>query len=323
MNENNHQEYQNNNETPKPIKNAKKPLSPEEIKKRRLKRKIKLIAILTAIALAFILVITGIIALIVSLVNDEADSTEESYYTSETISIESIFGGIFGELSKEESDSIINSSSEETFEETTIEENISQESSEPVVEDNWYLILINEKNPINDDFQFPKKEMENELTSDGDAVIVDERIIPYLAQMLEDARNDGLTPVITSAYRTMEHQQRIMDDYISDYLYWGYSQEDAEAEAKKWVAIPGTSEHHSGLAVDISSVNSSIQDPYYIWSWLEDNAHKYGFILRYTEENQEITGVNPEPWHFRFVGIEDATEIYNNGLTLEEYLENK
>ena len=98
---------------------------------------------------------------------------------------------------------------------------------------------------------------------------------------------------------------------------------EAENIAKTWVAYPGTSEHQIGLAVDITSEDKIKQSPEVVWEWLKENSYKYGFILRYTEEKMELTGISPEPWHYRYVGKKAAKEIYEQGVCLEEYLENK
>ena len=86
------------------------------------------------------------------------------------------------------------------------------------------------------------------------------------------------------------------------------------------VAVPGTSEHQTGLAVDIASEDASAQVPDVVWRWLEKSAHRYGFIRRYPEGKSAITGISNEPWHFRYVGREAAEEIYRRGICLEEYL---
>ncbi|MBR2937492.1 MAG: M15 family metallopeptidase, partial [Oscillospiraceae bacterium] len=90
--------------------------------------------------------------------------------------------------------------------------------------------------------------------------------------------------------------------------------EEADAEVGRLVALPGTSGHQTGLAVDVGSTKEGHQ-------WLANNGWKYGFILRYPEGKEEITGLDYEPWHFRYVGKELAKEIYDSGLCLEEYLE--
>lgn len=300
------------NQPPKVAPPKKPKISPEERRKKRIKRKIKLYSLITALILVVVGIIWGIVALVTS-DSDDDNSNTESYISDETEAFteKSLEDELSAEASEEGSEeSEISQESSEISTENTSEE-ISQEEPEELP---WYLTLVNGKNPLPIGFECPLTEMENELMSDGRPAMVDERIVEYLQAMLSDARKEGLIPIITSSYRTYDDQQRIMDDYIATY---------GEEEAKKWVAVPGTSEHQVGLAVDISSGDYDNQDPYYIWSWLEEHSWKYGFILRYTSENQSITGVNPEPWHFRYVGIEDAEKITSQGLTLEEYVEKK
>ena len=95
-------------------------------------------------------------------------------------------------------------------------------------------------------------------------------------------------------------------------------EEEARAEALKLVAVPGTSEHQLGLALDI--ISETDEDDTATWQWLNENCWRYGFILRYPEEKIQITGITYEPWHFRYVGVEAAQEITEQGITLEEYL---
>ncbi|MBP3292640.1 MAG: M15 family metallopeptidase, partial [Clostridia bacterium] len=108
------------------------------------------------------------------------------------------------------------------------------------------------------------------------------------------------------------------------YLDKGYSQEEAEAEAGKWVAIPGTSEHQTGLAVDIVALSYQLldrgQEDTAEQKWLMENSYKYGYILRYPTDKSDITGIYYEPWHYRYVGKDVAKELYESGLCLEEYL---
>ena len=148
---------------------------------------------------------------------------------------------------------------------------------------------------------------------------VDERIYPYLQKMFDQARADGVYPIVASAYRTAEKQQSIMEEKIAEYQANGYSAEKAKTEAEKWVAIPGTSEHQLGLAVDINAdgVNSA---GYEVYDWLDKHAHEYGFIRRFPESKTDITGVANEPWHYRYVGKKVAAEIHDRGICLEEYL---
>lgn len=114
---------------------------------------------------------------------------------------------------------------------------------------------------------------------------------------------------------------------VSQWLNRGYSQAEAEAKAATVVARPGTSEHHVGLAADVlGSGYASLEESFEntpAFAWLKAHCAEYGFILRYPKEKEDITGVIYEPWHYRYVGVEAATEIMRRGITLEEYLEEK
>jgi D-alanyl-D-alanine carboxypeptidase len=145
---------------------------------------------------------------------------------------------------------------------------------------------------------------------------VDERIYDPLMEMLEAAKegNWDQLPMVVSGYRTQETQQQFFDDKVAEYRKEGNSQREAEELAKQWVSLPGYSEHQIGLAVDI---NGATYDLYF---WLQENSYKYGFIFRYPGDKTDSTGVAEEVWHYRYVGVEAATEMYEKGLCLEEYL---
>ena len=177
----------------------------------------------------------------------------------------------------------------------------------PLQEAAWNLRLINGDHPIPEGYEV-------ELTEVPGGEQVDARIYESLMDLLEAAEAEDLGPIVVAGYRTQETQQRIMDEKIAEYLEQGYSQEEAEARSKEWVAVPGYSEHQLGLAVDI---NGAVYD---IYPWLAEHSWEYGFILRYPEDKVEITGCQPEEWHFRYVGTEAAKEIYDRGICLEEYL---
>lgn len=136
-----------------------------------------------------------------------------------------------------------------------------------------------------------------------------------LETMYEDAKKEGLTLAVNSAYRSYEEQQKIYDEYFRIY---------DEVTAASLVAVPGTSEHQLGLSVDLTS-QSVIDGQYGVfgstpeYQWVIKNAHKYGFILRYPSDKIDITGIANEPWHYRYVGVKLATKLYEEGLTLEEY----
>lgn len=176
----------------------------------------------------------------------------------------------------------------------------------------WYLTLVNKWNPL------PEK-MDIEIVELSNGESVDKRIYPYLQEMFDDARAEGVYPIVRSGYRTRQEQEDIYYDRFKRYQEQGLSEEEARAETELWVAVPGTSEHELGLAVDINAdkVRSEGAE---VYTWLQDHAHLYGFINRYPLNKTEITGISNEPWHYRYVGVEAAAEIYEKGICLEEYL---
>ena len=177
----------------------------------------------------------------------------------------------------------------------------------------WNLILVNSSNYIPDDYEV-------ELTELSNGEKVDSRIYPELQGMFNAARAEGYGLFVAAGYRTQEKQQQLLDDKIVAYEKEGYSKSEAERLAKQWVAVPGTSEHQLGIAVDINAdTTKSSSDE--VYNWLAQNAYKYGFIKRYPSDKTEITGVINEPWHYRYVGKEAAQEIYSQGICLEEYIQ--
>lgn len=188
----------------------------------------------------------------------------------------------------------------------------------PTAADSWKLVLVNPWNPLPENHSIQTVTLKNGLQ-------VDERCYPDLQAMMDACRADGLSPVICSAYRTWEKQERLYQAEVERCLARGLSQDSAEAEAGKAVAIPGTSEHQLGLAVDIVDINNQhldeTQEGTEVQKWLMEHSWEYGFILRYPTGKSEITGIIYEPWHYRYVGREDAEQIHALGVCLEEYLE--
>ena len=182
----------------------------------------------------------------------------------------------------------------------------------------WNLILVNSDHPLPDGFSVPQ------LTQLRSNQFVDSRVYPALQQMMDDARAEGLEPLICSSYRDWETQIALYEAEVQDWLGKGYSQEAAEVEAAKWVARPGTSEHQTGLTVDIVDLSYQLLDEAQentpVQRWLMAHCAESGFILRYPTDKSALTGVGYEPWHYRYVGVEAAREIMENGLCLEEYL---
>lgn len=184
------------------------------------------------------------------------------------------------------------------------------ESTQPTLSDiDWNLVLVNHENAIPENYEINLVEVAGREK-------VDERIYDPLMEMLEAAKegNWDQLPMVVSGYRTQAKQQKLFDDKVAKYQNEGHSKSEAEEMAKQWVAVPGYSEHQIGLAVDI---NGATYDLYF---WLQKNSYKYGFIFRYPGYKTEITGVAEEVWHYRYVGVEAATEMYEKGLCLEEYL---
>lgn len=182
-------------------------------------------------------------------------------------------------------------------------------------EEEWCLTLVNKWNPMKTD----GSEIETVELANGQ--LVDKRIYPQLQSMFDAARENGVYPIVASGYRTQSKQEQLYKDKIAAYRAEGLSEEEAREEAERWVAIPGTSEHQLGLAVDINAdgIHSEGNE---VYDWLGKNAHKYGFINRYPSDKTKITGVANEPWHYRYVGVKAASAIYRKGICLEEYLEN-
>ncbi|MDE5599079.1 MAG: M15 family metallopeptidase [Lachnospiraceae bacterium] len=175
----------------------------------------------------------------------------------------------------------------------------------------WNLIVVNRWNEIPEDFSISLTELSNGQK-------VDSRIYPYLQEMFDEMRADGIYPIVREGYRTAEEQEEIFNEKVQVYMNEGYFRARAERLAKEWVALPGTSEHQLGIAVDINADKAhSANDE--VYEWLAENAYKYGFILRYPQGKEEITGTEYEPWHYRYVGVETAEEIFNNRICLEEY----
>lgn len=171
----------------------------------------------------------------------------------------------------------------------------------------WNLTLVNKWNPIPENYQINLVEIPGGET-------VDERIYEPLMEMLEAAEEKGLEPVVVSGYRTHKKQKELFDDKVKEYKRQGYSDDEAFKQANMWVSVPGYSEHQLGFAVDI---NGAFYD---VYLWLQENSYKYGFIFRYPGDKTDITGAAQEVWHYRYVGVEAATKMYEQGLCLEEYL---
>ncbi|RKM57276.1 D-alanyl-D-alanine carboxypeptidase family protein [Butyrivibrio sp. X503] len=180
----------------------------------------------------------------------------------------------------------------------------------------WNIILVNKQHPIPEDYEFP-------LGVISGSMRCDERIISPLLDMLRAASADGVSLIICSPYRDLDRQTMLFDNKIDRYMTGGMSYMEAYNLASQAVTVPGSSEHQIGLAIDIISDSYSNLDEGFgntsAGKWLHDNSYKYGFILRYPEGKEKITSIEYEPWHFRYVGVDAATIIYENDICLEEF----
>lgn len=187
----------------------------------------------------------------------------------------------------------------------------------PALDTGWALRLVNPWTEMPEGFVPP-------LTETEDGYLVDSRCAEALEAMLADCRAAGLSPVICSAYRTAERQQELYENKVQRVMAEGHGRTEAETLAAEVVALPGTSEHQLGLAVDLVDANymelDEAQEQTAVQQWLMAHCAEYGFILRYPTGKSEVTGIIYEPWHYRYVGTDTAREIMSSGLCLEEYL---
>lgn len=167
------------------------------------------------------------------------------------------------------------------------------------------FVLVNRWNPVPEAFEPDLVELEGFR-------VAAECAAPLKA-MMEGCRAAGHRCVINSAYRDISFQQMLWDNRYNSYISQGYSHQEATDLSAAIVLPPGTSEHHLGLAIDITGTDE-------MYRWLAEHAPEYGFILRYPKDKIQVTGVSYEPWHFRYVGMELAAELQSLGLTPEEYI---
>ena len=182
--------------------------------------------------------------------------------------------------------------------------------------DSWELRLVRYDQQLTADYV-------PELMSVDNDQLFDARAGMHLQKMLADARAAGYTTFICSGYRSYDTQYFLYWQHVDEYIASGMTQEEAEAATRVAVNYPGASEHQLGLAADVLEYQGQDMEPYIggsgLMLWLEEHCADYGFIVRYPEDKTEITGIEYEPWHLRFVGT-CAHFIMDNGLCLEEFL---
>ena len=187
--------------------------------------------------------------------------------------------------------------------------------------DSWEMRLVNKWNFISDE-QAPELVKISSTYAWANDKRFDARAIDAITNLCKAAHADGMDLYIISAYRTDATQTNLFNNQVNRELANNpsLSREEAEIEAATAVARPGTSEHQLGLAVDFNSVEEDFETTKE-FAWLSDHAHEYGFIMRYPKDKQDITAVIYEPWHYRYVGVENAKKIKESGLCLEEFIE--
>ena len=190
------------------------------------------------------------------------------------------------------------------------------------VNDDKYLILVNKTNTVDGKFTPETLVRVNDAHKE---IELSETAEKALEAMFTEMRREGFNNVfVTSAYRSYEYQSSLFNTYINNEMALGLSYEKAKQKVLTYSALPGTSEHHTGLAVDLMTDSMTELDESFadepVYPWLLENAWKFGFILRFPEDKTDITGYSFEPWHYRFVGRYHAYKIYSQNLCLEEYL---
>ncbi len=178
--------------------------------------------------------------------------------------------------------------------------------------EDWKLVLVNYDNKMPDDYQ-------HTIVHEFD-VDIDSRIVEPYREMHDAALKDGIKLWISSAYRSPEKQGKLFEQEIQNYAKTGLDYVDAVAKAEKSVARAGYSEHNSGLAIDLNGVLENFGGTP-ASNWLQKHAAEYGFVMRYPQDKQEITQIKYEPWHYRYVGVENAKKMNTMHMCLEEYID--
>lgn len=182
-------------------------------------------------------------------------------------------------------------------------------------EGEWSIILLNPWHSIEEDLDIELK---------GVGRKVDARIAEVVRKLIRDAKSDGVSIKCQSGFRDIEYQTGLFERKVERLMRTGLTEEEARKQAATVVAVPGTSEHHTGLAIDFTTEGmSSLTEEFAktkAFAWLMENGYKYGFIMRYPEDKMHITGIIYEPWHWRYVGPTVSYAMHGTGECYEEYL---
>ncbi len=255
-----------------------------------------------------------------SVETDPKTELDESVETGSKTEPDESGEGVAENPEAEEGEDVDNYSSDEILAHHESEgmEKAGEAGNDAASPDDWDILLVNNRHPIPEDYEFTLGTIMGNLQCD-------ERIIPELLEMLQEAKQDGISLEICSPYRTDERQVALFERKIKRYMKKGMSYMDAYKVAAQTVTVPGTSEHQIGLALDIYTGSYRVLDEGFGETkegiWLREHCSEYGFILRYPKGKEYITGIEYEPWHFRYVGKTAAKVIMEQEITLEEYVE--
>ena len=232
--------------------------------------------------------------------------------------------------SESQEESLDNDSQEVERSENNADESVELTEEEKLVEglpensnlEDWNLLLVGPKYPLPETFEPQLVEVDNEQ-------FIDERMEDAWYSWREAALQAGYRLFFASGYRSIEHQRSNFNNTYESYLNEGYSEGEALERTKDYLTEPGHSEHHTGLALDIVDEEWIVAgnglipeyDTQASQQWMMNTMADYGFILRYPAEKEEITDIQYESWHFRYVGEENAHYIVEHDLVLEEYIE--
>ena len=295
-------------------------LRQEKRRKRLRKKRIKAFATLAVIVVAVIAVVIFAVKGISKLTGaPDSESGSADTVISESADASSENTGISSDVTDVSSDTTDVSSGDAVSSDRTAEVTQKPEQS-------WSTMLVNVWNYMPEGYVPEVREISYQGVSPLNNKF-DVRAADALELMLADARAAGYNMYLVSAYRTHEYQVSLYNRKVNEYLNMGYDEETAKSEASQWVAIPGTSEHCTGLAADIVSstwfnynadLTHDFEDTEH-FDWLYEHCADYGFILRYPKGKEAVTAITYEPWHYRYVGVEAAKYIMENGITLEEF----
>lgn len=222
-------------------------------------------------------------------------------------------------LSEHKEVSEVSSQSSSETKTTTTTSNV--EPPLPGKKDDWELLVVNEKNRIKDE--------PTDLTTLSNGKQIDTRIAKNYASLEDAAKEAGYELTVISGYRSVKEQETIYNNDIAEHMSQGLSEEEAIIKAKEYLTEPGLSEHHTGLALDVLDTQwygqgNMLEEEFgetEAGKWLDENACHHGFVIRYENGKEDITGINYEPWHIRYVGKKNAEYMKENGLVLEEYVD--